>query len=349
MEEGQNKEESKVEQEVKPIIETPQVKATGTMTGFSAEPESAPKETTNPNLGQIPPKEEGKTDTIPPGDDNLFRALFGAEGMAGIGKPVEPEETTTEQVQSQQENIAEPPKVAEETTPQTPTQGATPPPRVYTEEEIADIVNQKVAVEVEKFQNVEKLLTEYQSDPYKFMAQFAPHLFKEFDKVKYVRDKLTEEFGADFQIDPQRSYIYGTTDYDYRMRQDQLVQEATGLERQALSQLQNNSSMQTEEMKQTVEQFKTAKAKALGIDVPTFETRIWKQLEQMDTQNVLDALVDAIVYKEKLMEQEKNLKSQVELSKNAPSPAVIPGSGKPPEKSDIDFLKEMFKDGFEII
>lgn len=304
-----------------------------------------------------PPQDEGVENTKPASPDEELYKFFGREAEEYIDENVieknkevnneideEINETnnvnTSNDTSTEQKTELPFPEVGEVINKETsPTPSSSP---LYTEEDLNEIVSKRVAEEVQKFSNINTFFEEYQKDPYAYMAKYSPQLFNKFDEIQYVKDKLHDEFG-EFTIDPQRAYEIGTTDYQYRIRQDALLQEAQRLKNEATQNIQNQET----EVNQLETEFKTSKAKALGLDVPTFETRIWNKLKSMDNQTVLDTLVDALIYKEKLEESNKNLKAQLDLTKSAPSPTNLSGTGSPAEDKTMQLIKRMFKDEFD--
>lgn len=301
-----------------------------------------------------PIREEGVSDTRDEYSDETLFKLFGKEATTVLG--IEEKEKIDESIdQNIKSNVLdlpgnetkseEPPAekvevkdTASATSVMTSADGTVTPVKTYTEEELNDILNSKLTEEVQKFQHINTFFEEYQKDPYNYMAKHSPHLFEKFDEIQYVKDKLAEEFG-EFTPDPQRVYQIGTTDYTFRVRQDQLLFEAQSLKSQAQSNLESRQAA----VIQDEQNYKAAKAKALGLDLSTFESKVWNLLKGMDNQKVLDTLVDAVIYRQKLEEKDANIKQQIDLTKAAPSPVNLAGTGRPQERDkDMDLLIKMF-------
>jgi len=292
-----------------------------------------------------PPPDEGVINTKPDSTDEDLMKFFGtgAEGFvekdAGgmkvvMSEPVKPDQS------------AETPPAQPETTPpasETPATPAETAPQVYTQEQVNAMLDERLAQEVKKFEHINTFFEEYNKDPYGFMSKNAPHLFEKFNEQDYVTAKLAEEFG-EFTPDPSRTFVMGTTDYNYRVRLDQLVQEAAGLKDQA----RNTLAQQEADMAQAETNYKTAKAQALGMDMSSFDSNVWSKIKAMNNDSVLDALVDSVIYKDKLAETSAAMRQQIDLTKGVPSPANVSGTGKPAEgDKDLALLKAMFGDEFD--
>lgn len=266
-----------------------------------------------------------------PGDEPLVDA-----GGATITEPVK------EGDPSDLPKSDEPISVPVDTPPEPPAV-PTPPPTPLTQEQIDALVNERVesrlVEEVKKYEAMNTFFDEYNKDPYAFMSKHSPHLFEKFNAIDYVQEKLNAEFG-EFTPDPQKAFVLGTKDYQFRVRQDQLVNEANNLQTQA-KQTINDQQNQQVVAEQT---FKATKAKTLGMSESDFDTKIWSKIKAMDNSNVLDALVDAIIYKDKLAEKNLNIRTVVDLTNVVPSPTNVP-AGNPGEDKQLSKLKTMF--GFD--
>lgn len=299
-----------------------------------------------------PPLDEGVPDTKNPTDDAMFLKLFGKEAEPFV------DEEVVKQVAGMNVTMTDPIKPSDNPlehkaeTPETPINTETPATPVSTEAPVAptitpdiqNIIDERVAEEVQKFQHINTFFEEYQKDPYKFMATHSPHLFKNFNEVEYVQSKMAEEFG-DFTPDPARALQIGTTDYNYVKRQSALEAEALSLKNTAESTLTAEQSA----IEQSEQSYKAAKAQALGLDMNTFESRIWAKLKSMSPENVLDLIVDAVIYEGKLKEKDLNIKQQIDLTKGVPSPSNLAGTGRPVNVEDKDgqLLRKMFGDEFD--
>lgn len=266
-----------------------------------------------------------------PGDEPLVDA-----GGATITEPVK------EGDPSDLPKSDEPISVPVDTPPEPPAV-PTPPPTPLTQEQIDALVNERVesrlVEEVKKYEAMNTFFDEFNKDPYAFMSKHSPHLFEKFDVQSYVTDKMNAEFG-EFVPDPNKVFQIGTQDYNYRVRLDQLVQEANGLQSQAKQTITDQQNQQV-----AAEQaFKATKAKSLGMSETDFDTKIWSKVKAMDNSNVLDMIVDAVIYKEKLAEKDMNTKTVIDLTKNVPSPTNVP-SGSPMEDKQLSAIKTMF--GFD--
>lgn len=282
--------------------------------------------------------ETGVPDTgTPTPIEDLNKALFGTE-------PTPPTPDIEKPVDTVPEPIVEP-----TTTIDKPVETVTPEPVLttsYTQEQVDSMieerVNTRLAEEVKRFESINTFFEEYQKDPYSYMAKYSPHLFEKFNEVDYVKSKLSEEFG-DFKPDPARVYELGTQDYSYVMRQNELINEAKSLKSQA----KQTITEQQQSQEQAESNYITTKAKELGMDINTFNSNVWNKLKTMNTQSVLDTLVDAIILKEKLAEHKTNIKQQVDLTKVAPSPATQSGTGRPTVDKEMALLKSMFGSQFD--
>lgn len=270
--------------------------------------------------------------------DEVAEPLVDAGG-AIITEPVKPGDSS---------DLPKPDELPAEPVVVTPTEGgepAQPAPAsiAVSQEEIDRLVNERVenrlVEEVKKYEAMNTFFDEYNKDPYAFMSKHSPHLFEKFNAIDYVQEKLNAEFG-EFTPDPQKAFVLGTKDYQFRVRQDQLVNEANNLQTQA-KQTINDQQNQQVVAEQT---FKATKAKTLGMSESDFDTKIWSKIKAMDNSNVLDALVDAIIYKDKLAEKNLNIKTVVDLTNVVPSPTDVP-AGNPGEDKQLSKLKTMF--GFD--
>lgn len=289
---------------------------------------------------QVPPQDEGIENTKQDSDDNDLFKFFGKEAVETLGIDVEqkPEEIKENDIEKEGKEIPESQIPPQQGTPQTPET-----PVTYTQEQVDSLLAERLAEEVQKFQHINTFFEEYQKDPYSYMAKHSPHLFEKFDEIQYVKEKLTNEFG-EFTPDPNRVYQIGTTDYAFRIRQDQLLQEAQSLKNQAYTTVQSQQEAQIQEENS----YKAAKAQELGMDVTAFESKIWNQLKSMDKVKALDAVIDGIIYKQKLDEKSANIRAQIDLSKAPPSPSNVTGTGRTMEgDKELAMIKRMFADGFE--
>lgn len=283
--------------------------------------------------------ETGVPDTVAPTPtEELNKVLFGVEEPTPI---IPTEEKLVETVVE--------PTIQPEVPLDKPAEVSTPEPVStvsYTQEQVNSMieeqVNTRLAEEVKRFESINTFFEEYQKDPYSYMAKYTPHLFEKFNELDYVKSKLSEEFG-DFKPDPSRVYELGTQDYNFVMRQNELINEAKSLKSQA----QSTITEQQQSQEQAESNYVTTKAKELGMDISTFNSNVWNKLKTMNTQSVLDTLVDAIILKEKLAEHKTNIKQQVDLTKVAPSPATQSGTGRPTEDKEMTLLKSMFGSQFD--
>jgi hypothetical protein len=216
---------------------------------------------------------------------------------------------------------------------------STPSILTYTQEQIDELVNNRVTEEVKKFESINTFFDEFQKNPYEFMAKNSPHLFEKFDANAYVLDKIKTEFG-EFEPDPKQALMFGTRDYQYAQRVNELVGEARTLQSNAKQTIEDtkNSELQAEQS------YRTTKALSLGMDISDFDSKIWNKVKEMGSQNVLDALVDSVIYKDKLEVKNKNLKEVVDLTKGVPSPVTV-GGGNVTGDKDTKFINNLF--GFD--
>ena len=290
------------------------------------------------------PDETGVRDTVPAASPDELSHFFGKEAETVIntgGVEATLESPAIEVLETKtpiEEKIYEEPKIeapvvtGQENIP-------TDVPTVFDEAEVNRRVQEQVAVEVQKFKHIDTFFEEYQKDPYAFMAKNSPHLFEKFNEQDFIQNKLNEEFG-EFRPDPNKVWEYGTPDFQFRERVQELTSQARNYKIEAQSTISNQQNEQT----QNEQSFKANKAKELGMDSTTFETKVWNKLKGMDSVSALSALVDAVLINEKLNEKDRNIKEQINLTKGAPSPTAVTSTGVPAEDAVSKVLKKMFAD-----
>ena len=179
-----------------------------------------------------------------------------------------------------------------------------------------DIQNKIVAPYLARIEELENKIIadeEYTKDKLAFLAKYSPDDFK-LQPEFYLKEKLSEEFGADFKPDANEALIYNTPSYKYVARQRELLDEATKYQDMAKNSI-SEKDQRVQELLNTARQ--TVKQK-YGVADEDFN-RIDKMLSEMNSQDAYEIVFKGILAQEELARKTAGLKAANERSKIPPS------------------------------
>jgi len=196
--------------------------------------------------------------------------------------------------------------------------------------------------ELKKQVEAADVLKEYLNNPLAFRAKYEPYLFEQFDKGKYVKDKLAEEFGEGFIPDPTQALLYGTKDYDYVARQRELIEEANNYVSIAQMRMEEEKKRQEEQARQEYDKVMSSIREELKIDDKVFESEVKSRIEQLQGPDILKELVKGMIAQKQL----EQMKSNTPPPNTGKIPSVITapmaGDGVPQLDENEQKLLEMF-------
>jgi len=206
----------------------------------------------------------------------------------------------------------------------------------FTQEQVNDMIAAARAEEALKWEEANKTFKQYEENPYQFLSQVAPHLFKSFDTEGYVNDKLESEFGKDFQPIAEESLKFNSPSNKYLRRQMELEQEALSLQKNADS----NIEQSTQETNTKFNEFKLSVMTKYGFDNQAdFDQQVWNDIAAMNGSEVWETLVKYKLLVKNADTIKKNLRQQP--SKAFQTPGITDLSGAPNQLPDAGLIKEM--------
>ena len=279
------------------------------------------------------------------------------DGTAKVTKPVF-QANNAQGANQQVINNQQPPVVQNQQTPPqpvTPAVETAPLAPVTPEEYFVELEGgSKVSVPAELYNHVTTLrenaetyanrleaFQEFEKDPNAFLTKHAPHIIiKQFDQNAFVKAGLEKDFGADFNFDYTKAYEVGSSDYNYRLRQDELVQEARGL-----SQGAQNTILEQETQAKEVYHVATEAARVkLGVDENTWNTQVLSVINNAKQDEIIELIARSVLSKNNNIEYKANLEKAAAIS-NQVTPASVISQGTqnhPAGNTDKDKMGSVF-------
>lgn len=210
----------------------------------------------------------------------------------------------------------------------------------FTQDKVNEMIAAAVLETENKYQDMKLAFDEFQKNPYEFYAKHSPYVLQKMDVVSYVNDKLKEEFGEDFQYNPQDVAIFGSPSNRYFKRQNELEAEANNYKNTA----SNTLSEQEKQVESEKKEFKQTVMKKYGFaNEADFDQQVWNDLNQLTAKEVWENLIQFKLVKAKLNLLQGNIKQPISKSFSVPGVGDINGSsGAPPAKQAIDAGLENF-------
>lgn len=172
----------------------------------------------------------------------------------------------------------------------------------------------------ETFANRLEAFQEFERDPNAFLTKHAPHIIiKQFDQNAFVKAGLDKEFGAEFNFDYTKAYEVGSADYNYRLKQDELVQEA-----RKLSQGAQNTLLEQEAQAKEVYHVATEAARVkLGVDENTWNTKVLSVINNAKQDEIIELIARSVLSKDNNIEYKANLEKAAAVSNQVTPTSVI--------------------------
>lgn len=193
----------------------------------------------------------------------------------------------------------------------------------------------------ENYANRLEAFQEFEKDPNAFLVKYAPHIvIKQFDQNGFVKAGLDKDFGADFNFDYTKAYQVGSADYNYRLRQDELVQEA-----RKLSQGAQNTLLEQEAQAKEVYHTATEAARVkLGVDENTWNTKVLSVINNAKQDEIIELIGRSILGENNSAEYKANLEKAAAISNQVTPSAVISQGAQqqPAGNSDKDKMGSVF-------
>jgi hypothetical protein len=210
---------------------------------------------------------------------------------------------------------------------------------IYNEEYVSSRIAEAIALEREKYTNIEASMQEFAKDPYAFYAKHSPYMLEKFDKAAYINGTLESEFGTDFVVDASQIAIYDSPSNKYMRRQQELANQAENYKTTA----QDTISKSEQSAFAKLNEQKTAVMTKYGFQTESDFNPIWDEVIGLSIEEVQDRLVRAKLIESKLVKYKENQSKPVPLPSNGLPSITELGSSplKAPDK-DLQAMESLF-------
>lgn len=217
------------------------------------------------------------------------------------------------------------------------------------DEYIVAVGEQKYQVPQDLYQHIQALQTnaetlanqataieEFQANPNEFLKKYASDfVVKQFDTTGYVKNKLDKEFGSEFKFDISRAYEVGTADFNYRVRQDQLIAEANSI----VSGAQNEIIESQNKAQQAYNEASEAARVKLGVDENTWKTKVLSVIETTPREGILELIGRSILIEKNTTEYKAGLQNASNVARQVTPISAMSGQGSQQQTQSTDRVK----------
>ena len=209
----------------------------------------------------------------------------------------------------------------------------------YTKDQVDALLSSKEKEIEQRYEEVSKFIKAFQENPYAFYAKHSPYVLEKFDESAYVKSKLNEEFGEDFQIVPSDIGVIGTPSEKFLERKEELKREARGFVQEA----KNSIEAQNKQVQEEILSIKKDLQKRFKFEKESdFDESLWKEIEALSPKDVWLRLCEHALIKKRVGGNvQKATKKE-----NQSMPFKVPGvtTTQPPAQSGqgLDVFKGLF-------
>jgi len=229
-------------------------------------------------------------------------------------------------------------KQEQQTQQQPPNQGG-----LFNQEQVNAMIADALTKSEEKWLNAKTTLDEIEKDPYRFAAQYMPHLFPNFNIEAYVNSKLQEEFGVDFNPDPNELMIFNSQSNKYLRRQMELQSEASNLNNTASDSIKKSEAESARVASETEDKVRQSLMKKFGFSsVEDFNKDYFGPLKNLTGEQVWETLIRYKMLQSKYSSLKRDVNQPAPRGFETPGVISINSSPEPAGSDVVNELSQFF-------